>query len=105
MTEGLQTALDQLWVRFLPEIRQRTGLIEAAARALGSGGLSAGQQAAAHAAAHKLAGTLGTFGLPEGTALAREAEQLLGPEAAPGAETAPRLGELAAGLGAVADSR
>jgi len=71
---GLDKALDRLWVRFLPEIRERATIIEAAIQSLASGTLSAEQKEAAFSAAHKLAGTLGTFGLLRGTEVARELE-------------------------------
>ena len=45
-------------------------------KALANGTLTAPQQEQAGADAHKLAGVLGTFGLKEGTELAREAERL-----------------------------
>jgi HPt (histidine-containing phosphotransfer) domain-containing protein len=67
-------ALDRLWTKFLPEIENRMGVLESAARALESGVLSADEREAAHQAAHKLAGVLGTFGLHRGTELARQAE-------------------------------
>ena len=51
-------------------------ILEAANQALAAGKLSDHIRAEAHAAAHKLAGTLGTFGLTKGTILAREAEIL-----------------------------
>ena len=70
-------ALNRMWVRFLPEIENRLAVVEDAARVLASSGLSADQRDSAHQAAHKLAGILGTFGLPRGTELARQAEHLL----------------------------
>ena len=70
-------ALARLWTKFLPEITQRVAVLEAAAQALSVGLLSTEQRNAAHAAAHKLAGTLGTFGLHRGTELARNAELVL----------------------------
>ena len=70
----LTAALAGLWTRFLPEIRDRVSILESAIRSLGSGSLAADEREAAHSAAHKLAGTLGTFGLEQGTVLARELE-------------------------------
>jgi HPt (histidine-containing phosphotransfer) domain-containing protein len=64
-------AMARLWAKFLPEIEQRVAVVEAAAAA---GALSEPEREAAHAAAHKLAGSLGTFGLQRGTELARQAE-------------------------------
>jgi HPt (histidine-containing phosphotransfer) domain-containing protein len=71
---GMAEALARLWTKFLPEITQRVDVLETAAQTLSVGLLSTGQRDAAHAAAHKLAGTLGTFGLHRGTELARNAE-------------------------------
>jgi len=67
-------ALARLWGRFLPEIERRVGVLETAAEALTNGCLTQEQREAAHEAAHKLSGTLGTFGLPRGTELARRVE-------------------------------
>ena len=71
---AMAAALARLWTRFLPEIENRVGLLETAAAALSVGTLTAEQREAAHDAAHKLAGTLGTFGLHRGTDLARQVE-------------------------------
>jgi len=67
-------ALNRLWTKFLPDIRQRVTTLEEAAQAAAAGSLSKEQRQSAHAAAHKLAGTLGMFGLDRGTDLARQAE-------------------------------
>jgi HPt (histidine-containing phosphotransfer) domain-containing protein len=71
---GMADALAKLWTKFLPEILDRVHILESAGAALSAGRLGAEERGAAAAAAHKLAGVLGTFGLAEGTALAREAE-------------------------------
>ena len=71
---NLNQVLDQLWVRFLPEIEERVNVLAAAAASLQRGKLDATEREAAHSAAHKLAGVLGTFGLARGTELARELE-------------------------------
>ena len=75
-SSSLSGALDALWYRFLPEMQGRVAILDSAAEAYRSGNLSDGQREEAHAAAHKLAGVLGTFGLSRGTALARELESL-----------------------------
>jgi HPt (histidine-containing phosphotransfer) domain-containing protein len=98
----LTAAIDLLWVRFLPEIRQRVGLLEAAATACAANQLSAAQRQAANAAAHKLAGTLGTFNLARGTVLAREFELLTTNE---DAASAQRLASIAGELRTIVDSR
>jgi len=73
----MSDALNKLWARFLPEIENRLALMEAAVKASAAGELSEEQRAAGHAAAHKMAGTLGTFGLHRGTDLARMIEHAL----------------------------
>jgi len=73
-------ALARLWTKFLPEIEQRIAVLEAAAQALAAGSLTSQQRETAHAAAHKLAGSLGTFGLHRGTEISRQAEHVLAEE-------------------------
>ena len=94
----MAAAMARLWAKFLPEIEQRVAVLDDAARALAAGTLSEEQRAAAHAAAHKLAGSLGTFGMQRGTELARLAEDLLAtmPAANAGAELASWANELRA---------
>ena len=75
--------MDRLWIRFLPEIRERVAILEAAAEAV-SAKRSAHPTVRPHkAAAHKLAGVLGTFNLTRGTVLARELELAFSRESAP----------------------
>jgi HPt (histidine-containing phosphotransfer) domain-containing protein len=71
---SLTEAMSRLWLKFLPQIVDRVATLETAAAALSEGILTPVQREDAVLAAHKLAGVLGTFGLAEGTALAREAE-------------------------------
>jgi HPt (histidine-containing phosphotransfer) domain-containing protein len=73
-SEALSQALDRLWVRFLPEIMERVAIIEATAAAMAAAKSSQSERENAEAAAHKLAGILGTFNLMRGTALARDLE-------------------------------
>jgi HPt (histidine-containing phosphotransfer) domain-containing protein len=97
-------ALDRLWNRFLPEIEERVAIIERAAAAIEAGSLTPELRRQAIAAAHKLAGTLGTFGLEEGTKVAREAEQFyIGESQSSPASTRPV--ELAAHLRAIVATR
>jgi HPt (histidine-containing phosphotransfer) domain-containing protein len=74
---SMKDALSRLWIKFLPEIENRLVALESAALALEAGTLADSDREAAHQAAHKLAGVLGTFGLHRGTELARQAEVLL----------------------------
>jgi HPt (histidine-containing phosphotransfer) domain-containing protein len=100
---ALAAALEQLWTRFLPDTRERVSIVESAAQSLVAGSLTPAQREAAHAAAHKLSGTLGTFNLPRGTDLARELE--LAFAAAPDPASAPRLASLAAELRSLIETR
>jgi HPt (histidine-containing phosphotransfer) domain-containing protein len=77
--QSVSAILDQLWVKFLPQMQERVATLQDAANALARGDLPPTVRAEAHSAAHKLAGILGTFGLENGTTLAREAESLLAP--------------------------
>lgn len=67
----------RLWIKFLPEIERRVASLETAVQALSERSLTAELQATAHADAHKLAGSLGTFGMHRGTELARTVELML----------------------------
>jgi HPt (histidine-containing phosphotransfer) domain-containing protein len=87
----ISAALERLWVRFLPEIRARVEILEAAALAFTGGTLSSAQRESAASAAHKLAGTLGTFSLARGTVVARELEQLYGCTDGPSPEAAAQM--------------
>jgi HPt (histidine-containing phosphotransfer) domain-containing protein len=72
----LTEAINRLWAKYLPQMEERVGTLQNAAESLANGTLTANAQELAGADAHKLAGVLGTFGLKEGTELAREAEGL-----------------------------
>ena len=100
----LSEALDRLWNQFLPQTEERVATLEDANDALAAGKLSDHLRTEANAAAHKLAGTLGTFGLTRGTILAREAEILYsGGETDPAA--LPRLREIAEQLKVLVTAR
>lgn len=101
----LSAALDRLWIRFLPEIDQRVAILESAAAAASGGLLTPQQQEAARAAAHKLAGVLGTFGLAGGTAPARKTEDIYGSGTAPNSQKAELLVVYAAELRALLETR
>ena len=67
--------LASLWEKNLPVLRERLALLEAAVQAAEAGSLTAEQRKEAGATAHKLAGSLGMFGHPKGTEVARVLEQ------------------------------
>jgi HPt (histidine-containing phosphotransfer) domain-containing protein len=70
----LTSALDLLWKRFLPQILDRISVLETAAKDCIQGSPRGFMLRTARDAAHKLAGSLGTFNLTRGTVLARELE-------------------------------
>jgi HPt (histidine-containing phosphotransfer) domain-containing protein len=100
---SISEGLARLWTKFLPETENRLSLVESAALAIHSGTLSEPERQSAHAAAHKLAGTLGTFGLHRGTDLARQAE--LAFEAEPGLADSAQLTAWVAELRQIIESR
>jgi HPt (histidine-containing phosphotransfer) domain-containing protein len=102
---ALSQAIDGLWERFLPEISERVAVLEAAVTAATMHKLNGKQREAAQAAAHKLAGVLGTFGLTRGTVLARELELTFARESSPGFSAATKLAEAAAELHAMIENR
>lgn len=71
---AVAVVIDRMWVRFLPAFRERVRLLDAAAQAAGADRLGDDLRRQALGAAHKLAGSLGTFGLERGTELARTLE-------------------------------
>ncbi len=87
-------ALKLLWQKFLPQMQERVAVLAEASSALQGGGLTAEQRTAAGAAAHKLAGVLGTFGLTEGTNLAREAEGICSSDGLLDPSAAARIGAI-----------
>ena len=103
--QAIAEAMNRLWAQYLPQIEERVQTLEAAAVALKDGTLTSAEREDATAAAHKLAGVLGTFGLPEGTALAREMEEFYcnGVQLSAGAEGRPA--EVASLLRAVVATR
>jgi HPt (histidine-containing phosphotransfer) domain-containing protein len=102
---SMAEALDRMWTRFLPQLEERVATLEAVAAAFAGNHLSEDQRTSAIAAAHKLAGVLGTFGLDEGTVLARELEGLYSRQSGPDAALGAQLTTLAARLSVIVESR
>jgi hypothetical protein len=69
--------ISALWERSVPLISDRLNGLDIACEAAVLGRLSPIMRRGAMDTAHKLAGSLGMFGYPRGTELAREIEQLL----------------------------
>lgn len=95
---ALARALAALWERYRSAALERVAILERAGESLAVGALDAAAAEQARGEAHKLAGSLGSFGIHEGTALAREAERLLGRGGDP-----ERLRAVAAALRAVVE--
>ena len=75
--------LKALWQRKLPMIREHVTILDHAANLLQDQLLTSPLRIEAAISAHKLAGSLGMFGYPEGTRIARELEHLLDAEGEP----------------------
>jgi len=101
----MSSILNQLWAKFLPEIYERVATLESAAQAASAGDMTQELREAAHSAAHKLAGSLGTFSLPRGTELAREFEQACASEKSYMAAQSGRLTAISAEIRTIIDSR
>jgi diguanylate cyclase (GGDEF)-like protein len=87
-----------MWERFKGPILARVAVVEQATAALLQGTLDADLRERARHEAHRLAGSVGTFGFPEGSRLAREAEHLLQRQADLGPDEALRLANLVSAL-------
>ena len=77
VTGKLHDLLATLWARSSQTITERLDVLRATHRALRTNPADKAARRSGADAAHKLAGILGTFGLPEGTNLARSTEVML----------------------------
>ena len=102
---SLARTLDGLWQRFLSETLDRVAVLESVTTAITDGRFSPEQREAAQAAAHKLAGVLGTFGLARGTEIARELELALAHKSSFDAEIAAEFSAATAELRQLVESR
>lgn len=75
--DELKQRLQALWQKFHPEMISRLETIAEAINALDNGRLPDTIRLRAVHAAHKLAGSLGTFGLQDGSTAAQQIERLL----------------------------
>jgi DNA-binding response OmpR family regulator/HPt (histidine-containing phosphotransfer) domain-containing protein len=97
-TSQLQLSLTGIWDKFKDKNLARLKAIAGAIDALVAGKLSDLQQQEAAEAAHKLAGSLGMFGFTEGSAIAKQIEDLFTTEVNLDDNSARILTELVAGL-------
>jgi HPt (histidine-containing phosphotransfer) domain-containing protein len=77
ITGKLHDLLATLWSRSRETISERLDVLRTTHRALRANPADKNARRAGADAAHKLAGILGTFGLPDGTNLARHVEVML----------------------------
>ncbi|HEU4558851.1 MAG TPA: response regulator [Longimicrobium sp.] len=96
--DALADAVRQAWERFRGPVTARVDAIESAAVAVLEGTLNEEARRHAEREAHKLAGSVGTFGFAQGSRLAREVESLLQGSAPLGQTEALRLTDLAVAL-------
>lgn len=96
--QKLQAMLAALWDRSKHTVAERAALLQVAVDLWMEDRLDEPTRRSAVDSAHKLAGVLGTFGLPRGTDLAREAEVLFGESSAAGKEEIGQLQLLLAEL-------
>jgi HPt (histidine-containing phosphotransfer) domain-containing protein len=87
----MEELLQSLWTKNYGLLQERLKLIRDAHDRMAVGSLDNQTRCNAESAAHKLAGILGTFGLPHGSALASKIETSLAAEAPAGLDFAPQL--------------
>jgi HPt (histidine-containing phosphotransfer) domain-containing protein len=102
---ALKEALNRIWDQVMPLMKERLALLDNAAAAFSANQLSDSQHEEANAAAHKLAGVLGTFGLTRGTVLARELEMMYSRDGGPDPALGARLASIAAELRTIIENR
>jgi len=91
-------AIARVWAQSKELMLQRVSVLEEAAGSVLEGALGAEQRSVAEREAHKLAGSLGTFGLSEGSRLAKEIEWRLQGAQTIGEDNALALSELVVAL-------
>ncbi|HST60022.1 MAG TPA: response regulator [Longimicrobium sp.] len=74
---GLSAAVASVWAKYRDQVLGRVDVLEAAAIGLLEGRLDREGRREAEREAHKLAGSVGTFGFAEASRLSREAETML----------------------------
>jgi len=103
--QEMAALLDTLWKSNYGVLMERVGILRDAREKLAAGSLDDQSRKSAEEAAHNLAGILGTFGLPQGSALASKIEVWLAQKAPPGANSADVLRSWVDELEAIIASR
>ena len=73
----IDKVISDLWKKNLPTIRERLDLLDRTADTAATGTLPEAARSEALNIAHKLSGSLGMFGYPQGTEIARRMEFIL----------------------------
>jgi CheY-like chemotaxis protein len=97
-TPPAPSSVARIWAQSHDMIFERLAAVEKATNALRRATLTPEVRQKGVLEAHRLAGSLGMFGLAQGTQVAREIERLLGDQAVLAPETPHRLMELSAAL-------
>lgn len=97
-SDATYALLHRLWQRGIPLLLERLAVLDHAAAAARTGTLTADLREQAVDITHKLSGSLGMFGYPDGTQLTRQLELLL---EAPTAPPSDRLTEITTELRAI----
>jgi HPt (histidine-containing phosphotransfer) domain-containing protein len=79
--DKIEAMLLVMWKSSRPTVAERIGTLRNAQERLAEGALDRITRKDAESAAHKLAGVLGTFGIPQGSALSSKIESLLAQDA------------------------
>jgi diguanylate cyclase (GGDEF)-like protein len=98
VTAQVPAAVQAVFEKTRGDLARRVETLEETVAAMREGKLDESLRARAERDAHKLAGSLGMFGFPRGSELARELEQALDVPDGPAPSEAPRLAELVLAL-------
>jgi HPt (histidine-containing phosphotransfer) domain-containing protein len=79
--EQVDQLIREMWLRNRPVALARAAVVQAALHRAVAGDLLPAERVEALSEAHRLRGILGTYGFPEGSVLAAEAEEALAVEA------------------------
>jgi diguanylate cyclase (GGDEF)-like protein len=93
-TDGLIEGLARIWDKYRPVVMEQVASLEEAAMSQLAGSLGTEERRAAERNAHKLAGSVGTFGFGEASKVAREIEYILGGTDEIGPTDSLRMSEL-----------
>ena len=90
----VRAAVAQIWIKFKESLPEKLIIFEQTGTSLASGSLDSELRQNAQREAHRLIGSLGSFGFLEGSEVAREIDQLLQSQTTVGQQDATRLQEL-----------